>query len=278
MSGRWIDNRQLFQLSIAIVIDSAHLYLQGPEWRPQQPARTWSGDTGRHHQHSPTRSDQQRLQAVIQDFCSEKQLQSQYWRQCSSQTRQISKHNIRVGRTKSGTCSRSWSSTLAKTPSCHIQFITRINTIISTTKTIHVSLIRSNVSSVYVPPIVPGCRIVCLLHGETHPSSQFQNCWEQFENIGQDILLRDTQGWSLVRGSRSGQWWTGNSRVRLKCFLENLKWGNFLFRNQYGSSRYASFLSGLGTLVDITITDQTQVFLGGLDPRDDGQLHLMWQD
>ena len=51
-----------------------------------------------------------------------------------------------------------------------------------------------------------------------------------------------------------------------------------MFRNQYGSSRYASFLSGLGTLVDITITDQTQVFLGGLDPRDDGQFHLAWQD
>ena len=41
--------------------------------------------------------------------------------------------------------------------------------------------------------------------------------------------------------------------------------GNFLFRNQHGSSRYASFLSGLGTLVDIRITDQTQVFLGVLD-------------
>ena len=41
--------------------------------------------------------------------------------------------------------------------------------------------------------------------------------------------------------------------------------GNFLSRNQHGSSRYASFLSGLGTLVDIRITDQTQVFLGVLD-------------
>ena len=51
-----------------------------------------------------------------------------------------------------------------------------------------------------------------------------------------------------------------------------------MFRNQYGSSRYASFLSGLGTLVDITITDQTQVFRGGLDPGDDGQSHLAWQD
>ena len=44
-----------------------------------------------------------------------------------------------------------------------------------------------------------------------------------------------------------------------------------MYRNQFGSSRYASFLGGLGTLVDITSTDASQVFLGGLDPRDDGQ-------
>ena len=51
-----------------------------------------------------------------------------------------------------------------------------------------------------------------------------------------------------------------------------------MFRNQYGS-QYASFLSGLGTLLlDITITDQTQVFIGGLDPRDDVQFHLAWHD
>ena len=51
-----------------------------------------------------------------------------------------------------------------------------------------------------------------------------------------------------------------------------------ILRNQFGSSRYASFLSGLGTLVDITVTDQSHVFLGGLDPRDDGQFHIVWQD
>ena len=30
---------------------------------------------------------------------------------------------------------------------------------------------------------------------------------------------------------------------------------------------------GLGTLLYITLTDSNQVFLGGLDPRDDGQFH-----
>jgi len=48
--------------------------------------------------------------------------------------------------------------------------------------------------------------------------------------------------------------------------------------NQFGSSRYSAFLSGLGTLVDITTTDPSQVFLGGLDPRDDGHFHYVWQD
>ena len=51
-----------------------------------------------------------------------------------------------------------------------------------------------------------------------------------------------------------------------------------MYRNQFGSSRYAAFLGGLGTLVDITSTDAGQVFLGGLDPRDDGQFHFVWQD
>ena len=48
--------------------------------------------------------------------------------------------------------------------------------------------------------------------------------------------------------------------------------------NQFGSSRYAAFLSGLGSLVDISSTDPAQVFLGGLDSRDDGQFHYVWQD
>jgi len=51
-----------------------------------------------------------------------------------------------------------------------------------------------------------------------------------------------------------------------------------ILSNQYGSVRYSAFLSGLGTLLDITTTDPSQVFLGGLDPRDDGQFHYVWQD
>jgi len=51
-----------------------------------------------------------------------------------------------------------------------------------------------------------------------------------------------------------------------------------ILSNQFGSSRYSVFLSGLGTLLDITTTDPNQVFLGGLDPRDDGQFHYVWQD
>ena len=40
-----------------------------------------------------------------------------------------------------------------------------------------------------------------------------------------------------------------------------------------GSIKYSVFLSGLGTLLDITTTDPNQVFLGGLDLRDDVQFH-----
>jgi len=51
-----------------------------------------------------------------------------------------------------------------------------------------------------------------------------------------------------------------------------------ILSNQFGSCRYSEFLAGLGTLLDITSTDSNQVFLGGLDPRDDGQFHYVWQD
>ena len=33
--------------------------------------------------------------------------------------------------------------------------------------------------------------------------------------------------------------------------------------------------AGLGTLLYITLTDSNQVFLGGLDSRDDGQFHYL---
>jgi len=48
--------------------------------------------------------------------------------------------------------------------------------------------------------------------------------------------------------------------------------------NQFGSTRYSQFLSGLGTLVDITATDPKTVYMGGLDPRDDGHFAYIWQD
>ena len=51
-----------------------------------------------------------------------------------------------------------------------------------------------------------------------------------------------------------------------------------ILRNQYGSTRYAAFLSGLGTLLDISTIDPAHVFLGGLDHREDGTFHMVWQD
>ena len=51
-----------------------------------------------------------------------------------------------------------------------------------------------------------------------------------------------------------------------------------ILRNQYGAVRYANFLSGLGTLLDISTIDPAHVFLGGLDPREDGTFHIVWQD
>jgi len=52
-----------------------------------------------------------------------------------------------------------------------------------------------------------------------------------------------------------------------------------ILANQFGSVRYAGFLDGLGSLVDLTDVDKNTVFLGGLDPRDgDGQFAYVWQD
>ena len=51
-----------------------------------------------------------------------------------------------------------------------------------------------------------------------------------------------------------------------------------ILRNQYGSTRYQNFLSGLGTLLDISTIDPAHVFLGGLDHREDGTFHIVWQD
>jgi len=51
-----------------------------------------------------------------------------------------------------------------------------------------------------------------------------------------------------------------------------------ILSNQFGSTRYSHFLSGLGTLVDITATDPSTVYMGGLDPKSDGDFAYIWQD
>lgn len=48
--------------------------------------------------------------------------------------------------------------------------------------------------------------------------------------------------------------------------------------NQFGSTRYSEFLSGLGSLVDTSATDPSTTYMGGLDPREDGQFAYIWQD
>ena len=42
--------------------------------------------------------------------------------------------------------------------------------------------------------------------------------------------------------------------------------------------RYSEFLSGLGSLVDTSATDPSTTYMGGLDPREDGQFAYIWQD
>ena len=51
-----------------------------------------------------------------------------------------------------------------------------------------------------------------------------------------------------------------------------------ILSNQFGSVRYANFLAGLGTLLDISTIDPVHVYLGGLDHREDGTFHMVWQD
>ena len=46
----------------------------------------------------------------------------------------------------------------------------------------------------------------------------------------------------------------------------------------YGNHSSSKFLSGLGSLVDTTTIDPGRVFMGGLDPGQDGQFAYVWQD
>ncbi|VVC44066.1 Rap GTPase activating protein domain,Tuberin,Armadillo-like helical,Armadillo-type [Cinara cedri] len=52
-----------------------------------------------------------------------------------------------------------------------------------------------------------------------------------------------------------------------------------ILRNQHGSLRYTEFLKGLGTLIKLSDTDSSSVFLGGLERGgNDGKFTYVWQD
>ncbi|XP_061888492.1 tuberin isoform X2 [Entelurus aequoreus] len=52
-----------------------------------------------------------------------------------------------------------------------------------------------------------------------------------------------------------------------------------ILSNEYGSNRYASFLTGLGKLIHLKECDPDQIFLGGLDQYgDDGEFTYCWHD
>ncbi|KAJ3615090.1 hypothetical protein NHX12_018658 [Muraenolepis orangiensis] len=52
-----------------------------------------------------------------------------------------------------------------------------------------------------------------------------------------------------------------------------------ILSNEYGSNRYACFLTGLGRLIHLKDCDPDQIFLGGLDQYgDDGEFTYCWHD
>ncbi|KAM9819610.1 tuberin isoform 1-T1 [Syngnathus typhle] len=52
-----------------------------------------------------------------------------------------------------------------------------------------------------------------------------------------------------------------------------------ILSNEYGSNRYATFLTGLGKLIHLKDCDPDQIFLGGLDQHgDDGEFTYCWHD
>ncbi|XP_071359604.1 tuberin isoform X3 [Trachinotus anak] len=52
-----------------------------------------------------------------------------------------------------------------------------------------------------------------------------------------------------------------------------------ILSNEYGSNRYAAFLTGLGKLIHLKDCDPDQIFLGGLDQYgDDGEFTYCWHD
>lgn len=80
---------------------------------------------------------------------------------------------------------------------------------------------------------------------------------------------------------------SGHSCVWTRCFLTALLlWVLFqvnnevaILSNEYGSNRYAAFLTGLGKLIHLKDCDPDQIFLGGLDQYgDDGEFTYCWHD
>ena len=52
-----------------------------------------------------------------------------------------------------------------------------------------------------------------------------------------------------------------------------------ILSNEFGSSRYTDFLSGLGELISLTDCNPTDIFLGGLDRSGaDGKFTYVWRD
>ena len=52
-----------------------------------------------------------------------------------------------------------------------------------------------------------------------------------------------------------------------------------ILRNVYGSTRYMSFLAGLGTLVRLRDCPPAEIYTGGLDRNgEDGEFAYSWQD
>ena len=52
-----------------------------------------------------------------------------------------------------------------------------------------------------------------------------------------------------------------------------------ILSNQYGSTRYADFISGLGNVVNLTECNHVYVYTGGLDCRGtDGNFAYVWKD
>ena len=67
--------------------------------------------------------------------------------------------------------------------------------------------------------------------------------------------------------------------TRLPSTLPHQKSEQAILGNSHGSSRYISFLRGLGHLVRLANCDPDKVYLGGMDVAGgDGELACIWHD